>query len=192
MQRQVMRERLDVTLRPTGARTQIGAVMADKRIVLSIFESETSADEALVALKNSGVAKHDAIGILVLDDEGKVKAHKVGSHSFFKGAGIGFILGLLGPVGIGLGMGIGMGATTGGVLGMMHHKGLGLSESDRERISAELSNGKAAVGVLAEWDEAGPIESILTDLGGVSEIHAASDEALEEAAASATAPHAAA
>jgi uncharacterized membrane protein len=162
--------------------------MADKRIVLSIFETETAADEAVVKLKNSGVAKNDALGILVLDDKGKVKAHKVGSHSVFKGAGIGFILGLLGPVGIGLGMGIGMGATTGGVLGLLHHKGLGLDDGDRERISAELSNGKAAVGVLAEWDEAGPIESILTDLGGVSEVHAASDEALEEAAASVEAP----
>jgi uncharacterized membrane protein len=162
--------------------------MADKRVVLSIFESETAADEAVVALKNSRVASNDAIGVLVLDDEGKVKAHKVGSHSFFKGAGIGLVLGLLGPVGIGLGLGIGMGATTGGVLGMLHHKGLGLKESDRDRINAELSNGKAAVGVLAEWDEAGPIESILTDLGGVSEVHAASDEALEEAAAAVEAP----
>jgi hypothetical protein len=174
----------------TGARHERGVVVADKRIVLSIFESETAADEAVVALKDSGAAKHDAIGILVLDDNGKVKAHKVGSHSFFKGAGIGFILGLLGPVGIGLGMGIGMGATTGGVLGLMHHKGLGLSESDRDRISAELSSGKAAVGVLAEWDEAGPIESILTDRGGVSEVHTASDEALEEAAAAVEAPSA--
>jgi uncharacterized membrane protein len=162
--------------------------MADKRVVLSIFESETAADAAVVALKNSGVARNDAIGILVLDDDGKVKAHKVGSHSVFKGAGIGFILGLLGPVGIGLGLGIGMGATTGGVLGLLHHKGLGLNDGDRERISAELAQGKAAVGVLAEWDEAAPIESILTDLGGVSEVHAASDEALEEAAASAPAP----
>src|SRR3954453_22841780 len=158
--------------------------MADKRIVLSIFESETAADEAVVALKNSGVAKNDAIGILVLDESGKVKAHKVGSHSVMKGAGIGFMLGLLGPVGIGLGLGLGMGATTGGALGLLHHKGLGLDDGDRDRIGAGLSSGKAAVGVLAEWDEAGPIESILTDLGGVSEVHPASDEALGGAAAS--------
>ena len=162
--------------------------MADKRVVLSMFETEASADAAVVALKNSRVAANDAIGLLVLDDKGKVKTHKVGSHSFFKGAGIGFILGLLGPVGIGLGLGIGMGATTGGVLGLLHHKGLGLNESDRERIGAELSKGKAAVGVLAEWDEAAAIESILTDLGGASEVHSASEEALEEAAASSTAP----
>ena len=163
--------------------------MADKRVVLSIFESETAADAAVVALKNAGVAEHDAIGILVLDGNGKVKTHKVGSHSFYKGAGIGFILGLLGPVGIGLGLGVGMGATTGGVLGLLHHKGLGLDESDRERIGVALSQGKAAVGVLADWEEAPAIESTLTDVGGVSEVHAVSDEALEEAA-STTAPQA--
>src|SRR4051794_15663793 len=158
----------------------------EKRVVLAVFIDEPAADLAVLALRNVDVAKRDAIGVLVLDEHGKVKAHKVGSHSVFKGAGIGFILGLLGPVGIGLGLGIGMGATTGGVLGRLHHKGLGLSDADRERIGAELSQGKAAVGVLAEWDEARPIESILTDLGGVSEVHAASGEALEEAATSAT------
>jgi hypothetical protein len=73
-----------------------------------------------------------------------------------------------------------------------HHKGLGLDEGDRERISAELSRGKAAVGVLAAWDEAGAIDATLTDLGGVSEVHAVSDEALEDAAAAAATPPASA
>jgi hypothetical protein len=156
--------------------------MADKTVVISIFESEPAADGAVVALKEQGVAKHDAIGVLVLDENGSVKTHKVGAHSLYKGAGIGLVLGLLGPVGVGLGMGVGMGATTGGALGLLHHKGLGLDEGDRERISAELAKGKAAVGVLAPWDEAGAIDAALTDLGGVSEVHAVSDEALEEAA----------
>jgi hypothetical protein len=97
--------------------------MSDKRVVISIFESEPAADAAVVVLKDRGVAKHDAIGILVLDENGKVKAHKVGSHSFYKGAGIGLVLGLLGPVGVGLGMGVGMGATTGGVLGIAAPQG---------------------------------------------------------------------
>ena len=162
--------------------------MADKQVVLSIFESELAADAAVVALKDSGLAKHDAIGILVLDESGKVKTHKVGSHSFYKGAGIGFFLGLLGPVGVGLGMGVGMGATTGGALGLLHHKGLGLHDGDRERISAELSSGKAAVGVLSDWKDAGAIDAELTELGGVSEVHAVSDEALDEAATVAATP----
>jgi hypothetical protein len=63
-----------------------------------------------------------------------------------------------------------------------------LSDGDRERISAELATGKAAVGVLADFDEAPSIDAKLTELGGVSEVHAFSDEALEEAATAAAAP----
>jgi hypothetical protein len=157
-----------------------------KRVVISLFDDEVTADSAAVALKDSGIAEHHAIGVLVLDESGDLKVHKLGAHSVFKGAGIGFVLALLGPVGVGIG------ATAGGALGLLHHKGLGLSDRDRERISAELALGKAAVGVLADWDEAPPIDAKLTELGGLSEVHAFSDEALEEAAAAAGAPPASA
>ena len=163
-----------------------------KRVVISLFDNEATADTAVVALKESGAAKHDAIGVLVLDESGELKTHKLGAHSVYKGAGIGFVLGLLGPVGVGLGMGVGMGATTGGVLGRLHHKGLGLSDSDRDRISAELASGKAAVGVMADFDEAPSIDAKLTELGGLPETHAFSDQALEEAATAAAAPPASA
>ena len=153
-----------------------------KRVVISLFDNEATADSAAVALKDSGIAEHDAIGVLVLNERGDLKVHKLGAHSLYKGAGIGFILALLGPIGLGIG------ASAGGALGLLHHKGLGLSERDRERISAELATGKAAVGVLADFDEAPSIDAKLTDLGGLSEVHAFSDEALEEAAAAATAP----
>jgi hypothetical protein len=158
-----------------------GVVMA-KRVVVSLFEDEAAADNAVVALKDSGVAKHDAIGVLVLDEKGDLKRHKLGAHSLYKGVGIGFVLGLLGPVGVGIA------AVTGGALGLLHHKGLGLSERERERIAAELAMGKAAVGVLADVDEAPSIDAKLTALGGLSEVYAFSDEALEEAAAAAAAP----
>ena len=150
-----------------------------KRVVISLFDNEATADSAAVALKDSGIAEHDAIGVLVLNERGDLKVHKLGAHSLYKGAGIGFILALLGPVGVGIGV------TAGGALGLLHHKGLGLSERDRERISAELALGKAAVGVLADFDEAPSIDAKLTELGGLSEVHAFSDEALEEAAAAA-------
>jgi hypothetical protein len=57
--------------------------------VLSFFEGEQKADEAVEFLEQSQVARDDAIGILVLDESGQVKTNKVGSRSFFKGAGIG-------------------------------------------------------------------------------------------------------
>jgi hypothetical protein len=153
-----------------------------KRVVISLFDDEAAADSAAAVLNESEVAKHHAIGVLALDERGDLKAHKLGAHSVYKGAGIGFVLALLGPVGVGIG------ATAGGALGLLHHKGLGLSDRDRERISAELALGKAAVGVLADYEEGPAIDAKLTELGGLSEVHAFSDEALEEAAAAVAAP----
>lgn len=150
--------------------------MSDKRVVLAIFANEAAADAAVASLKSTDLAAGDAIGVLVLDDSGEIKVDKVGSHSAGKGAGIGLLLGLLGPVGI-------IGGTVGGsLLGLLHHKGLGLSEADRDRIAGELAGGKAAVGVLAGADDAGPIGAHLTSLGGALEVHSVTDEALEEAA----------
>ena len=128
------------------------------------------------------MAAEDAIGVLVTDENGEIKTHKVGSRSAGKGAGIGLVLGLLGPVGVGIGVGIGIGAAGGALLGLLHHKGLGLSDTDRERISAELADGTAAVGVLTHPDESDAIEAMLTDAGGVSEAHTVDDEALEAVA----------
>ncbi len=155
--------------------------MAEKKVVLSIFENEAAADAAVEALKLDGIADNDAIGVLVLDANGKVKTDKVGSHSAGKGAGIGFVLGLLGPVGWGLGLGIGMGAATGAVLGLLHHKGLGLHEADRDRISAALTDGKAAVGVLTRVDESQAVEAKLAELGGETEAHTIDEDEAAQA-----------
>jgi uncharacterized membrane protein len=154
--------------------------MANKTVVLAIFQDEASADTAAASLKDSGVAHHDAIGVLVLNEDGEVKVEKVGKRSVGKGAGIGLILALLTPIGLAVGL-IG-----GGLLGALHHKGLGLDEADRERLGSELAGGKAAVGVLAPVSEADFVASKLTELGGTAEAHDVSDEALEEAHAAAT------
>src|SRR5205814_9697 len=82
------------------------------------------------------VAHGDAIGILVLNEKGEVRADKLGKRSVGKGAGIGLVLALFTPVGLGVGL-IG-----GGLLGALHHKGLGLERADRDRIGRELAGGK--------------------------------------------------
>ncbi|SRR6266566_1201269 len=56
--------------------------------------------------------------------------------------------------------------------GALHHKGLGLIDSDLERIGKELTDGKAAVGVPDA------LQRVVDDLGGASEEHTVSDEAL--------------
>ena len=154
--------------------------MSNHTVVISIFDDEASADAAVASLKDSGVAKGDAIGVLVLDEEGELKADKAGKRSWGKGAGIGAVVALITPVGLAAGL-IG-----GGLLGALHHKNLGLTEADRERISSELEGGKAAVGVLAPVSEATVVADYLTGQGGTSETHPVSDEAVEEAQTAAT------
>ena len=144
--------------------------MTSKTLVLAIFDDESAADEAAAALRSSGAADRDAIGVLALDANGGLKEDKVGARSMGKGAGVGAALFLLGPVGV-------VGGVVGGAAaGALHHKGLQLSGSDRARISAELTTGKAAVGVLARGIDVRPISATLADLGGSLETHDVSDE----------------
>jgi uncharacterized membrane protein len=153
--------------------------MAEKRLVIAIFDAEADADNAAAAVRDARTVVDDAIGVLVLDERGELKTHKVGATSGGKGAGAGLILGLLGPVGLGVG-------TIGGaLLGKLHHKDLGLEDADRERLGAALRGGKAAVGVLADPDELVAVESTLVGLGGATEAHEFDEARLREAAESA-------
>ena len=149
--------------------------MSDRQLVLSFFAEEVAADSAAMALKDSGIAHGDAIGILSLDSHGKLKQDKVGARSTGKGAAIGGALFLLGPAVLGVGV---LGGTT---VGALHHKNLGLSDADKARLAVDLNAGKAAVGVLAHYDSATAISDRLTQLGGASEAHELTDEALQAA-----------
>ncbi|MFI6833701.1 DUF1269 domain-containing protein [Kribbella sp. NPDC050241] len=156
--------------------------MGNKIVVLAVFANEGAADSAAQSLKDSGLASHDAIGVLVLNEKGEVKTEKVGKRSTGKGAGIGLALALFTPVGLAVGV------VGGGLVGALHHKGLGLDKADRERLGSALTDGKAAVGVLAPVSEADAVSTKLTDLGGTTESHTVSDDDLEEAHQAATAP----
>ena len=151
--------------------------MSDRQLVLAVFPDEVAADNAAAALKESGVAEGDAIGILALDANGRLKQDKVGAHSTGKGAAIGGVLFLLGPAALGVGV---LGGTAAGAL---HHKNLGLSDADKARLSAELTSGKAAVGVMPHPESVGAVANKLTALGGAPESYKLSDEAVEAAAA---------
>ncbi len=69
----------------------------------------------------------------------------------------------------------------GGVLGALHHKGLGLSAEDRDRIAAELTGGKAAVGVLAPPLRPRPSPTSSPSSVATAEIIEPTDEAIAEA-----------
>ena len=159
--------------------------MPDMQLVLSIFPDEAAADSAVESLKSwdaySATIKLGAIGVLVLDEKGQIKEHKLGPRSGGKGAGIGLVLAVIAPPTLLAGL-IG-----GGVVGHFHHKGLGLERADRDRIVAELSGGKAAVGVMTLPAQAAVISETLADLGGKTEVHDVSEEALEAVATAAPA-----
>jgi hypothetical protein len=149
--------------------------MAKKQLVLAVFPDELAADSAAVALKESDAAHGDAIGILVLDAKGKLKQDKIGARSTGKGTAIGGVIAvtttaLLGPA-----------VVAGAAVGALHHKNLGLSDADKARLSVDLNAGKAAVGVMADYETAPAISDRLSQLGGTSERHELTDDALQAA-----------
>jgi uncharacterized membrane protein len=149
--------------------------MAKRQLVLAIFPDEPAADTAARELKESGIAHGDAIGMMVLDDQGKLKQHKLGARSVGKGIAAGSVIGVVGAAALGPAVLVGWG------VGALHHKHVGLSDDDKASLADELSSGKAAVGVMAELDQAAAVADRLTQLGGQAQQHELSDEALEAA-----------
>jgi len=154
--------------------------MAKQQLVLAFFDNEAAADAAVTAVKAwdkaSKEIKLGAIGVLVKDDKGKVKTHKLGSRK----TGTGAVLFGLAAILTG-GATLLAGAVFGGILGSFFRKGLGLSKDDLARIDSELDGGKAAVCILAAPDEAAAVSGKLAELGGKLESHEVSEEVVEEA-----------
>jgi uncharacterized membrane protein len=146
---------------------------------MAFFASEAAADEAVNKIKQWDKASKDvklgAIGVLVKDEKGKIKTQKLGQKKSGTFAVLGALAGILtGGVSV-LG-----GAVVGGILGAFFHKGLGLSKDDLTRIGRELDGGKAAIGILAQSDEAAGVSAKLAELGGKPETHEVSEEALDQ------------
>lgn len=158
--------------------------MANKQLVLAFFADEAAADQAVDQIKQWDKADKDiklgAIGVLVKDDKGKVKTHKLGKRK----TGTGVVLGVLAAILSG-GVTLLGGIIGGGIVGAFFHKGLGMSKDDLARIGGELDGGKAAVGILTSADEAAAVSAKLSELGGVAETHEVTEEAIDQAAAAA-------
>ena len=153
--------------------------MSDKEVVLAVFGNEAAADTAVESLKAWDKADTDiklnAIGVLVLDDKGKVKTHKLGKRSVGKGAGIGLVLALISPPTLLAGV------LAGGALGALHHKGLGIKSEERDQLAADLQGGKAAVGVLTATIESTAVSAKLSELGGDVRVLTVSEQDAAEA-----------
>jgi predicted flap endonuclease-1-like 5' DNA nuclease len=149
-----------------------------KTVVLAYFPDETAADDAVESLKAwddlDDQVKLNAVGVLVLDENGRLKNHKMGRRTVGKGAGIGLILAMMTPVGLGA-------AVAGGALGALHRKKLGIQPEEQQDIAAQLAGGKAAIGVLVADDQAPSVSEKLADLGGTAKTVDVPPEAMAEA-----------
>lgn len=152
--------------------------MASNEVVLAFFNSEDAADDAVEALKawdkSNPDVKLTSIGVMVLDDKGQFKTHKMGSRSAKRGAGLGLVAAVVFPPSLLAGM------VGGALLGSLHHKSLGLNTDDRNRIAAELAGGKAAVGATVKEGDAASVSAKLAELGGVAEVYEVTEEAVAE------------
>jgi uncharacterized membrane protein len=160
-----------------------------KQLVLAIFPNESAADQAAAELKGWEKANEDikqgAIGVLVKDNNGKIKAHKLGTRETARGAGVGLVLGIIATVlsgGLALLTGIVGGIIVGGIVGSFVHRGLGMSDEDLRLLGEHLNAGKAAVGVLVPADEAAATSAELKKLGGDITTYQVTEEALQQAA----------
>ena len=165
----------------------------NQQLILAFFDDGVIADGAVNELKNWDKASKEIklgdIGVLVKDDKGKIKQHKLGSRRTGVGAILGVIVAAIATGGLSL---VG-GALLGGVLGAFFHKGVGMSKDDLARLDSQLNEGKAAVAVLAKDDEANAVTAKLAELGGKPETHEVTEEAVAQAEAAAeTAPEEAA
>ena len=123
-----------------------------------------------MALKESGIADGDAIGILALDDNGKLKQDKVGAHSTGKGAAIGgviavFSTALLGPAVL---------PRSGGRASPQEP---GAQRRRQGALTLELHGGQGGSRCDDPLDTASAISDRLTQLGGTSESRELSDDA---------------
>jgi uncharacterized membrane protein len=175
----------DQAVTPRKNREDLGG--ETPKLVLAFFDTEDAADQAANALRNWEKAteymKVDAIGVLVKDDDGEVKEHKLGRRAGKRGMGVGVALGLVAAIPTGglsspavfLG-----GAGGGAAIGQFFHKGLKMTDEDAARIGRELDAGHAAVGVLA-WDfETEAVSEKLTDLGGTPQTHEVAEVTAED------------
>ena len=167
----------------------------NQHLILAFFNSEAEADEAARSLgewaKSNPLAQLGALGVLVEDEYGNLNTHKLGPRQTRKGIGIGAVLGVVGAVatgGVSLVGGAVVGGASGGAVGTLFRKGLGMSAADTAYVAGRLTAGHAAVGALAAEHQAQAIAAQLETLGGEPRTHAVQADVLDEATRSAASP----
>lgn len=146
--------------------------MPTKKLVLVLFPNTQEAEAAADAMKGTRLVEGDAMGVIALDD-GQLRVDKVGGRSWGAGGLIGAGALILGP-----GM-LGLGIVAGTLAGGLHHKSLGMTDADRDRLADALEGGKAALGIKVLPEDWARVMVELEKLGGTPESYEVAEEVLE-------------
>ncbi len=164
--------------------------MAKQQLVLALFPDEAAADQAVDRIKqwskDNDQVPLGGIGVLVKDEKGKLKTHKLGARRTIGGMVL-FGLAALLTGGMAVGLGVIGGTAVGAGIGHLFHKGLSISKEELDQLNKELDGGKAAVGVMAYIDDAPGVVAVLEDQGGQTLSFEVPEETVAEAQAAAEA-----
>jgi uncharacterized membrane protein len=130
------------------------------------------------------------IGIITVNEHGKLKTEKVGARAGGTGAKWGTILGATAGIlsgGVTLIGGAVVGLAAGTVAGALFRKKIGMSDEDKERLLRHLQDGGAALAAMADDDEVEATKYELMSLGGSVENYAVPEDTLDELEAAADA-----
>lgn len=159
----------------------------NRNLIIAYFPDRAKAEEAAEHLKDWDKSRSDiklgGIGIMTVDDEGKLKTHKVGSRAGGTGAKWGTILGATAGIlsgGITLIGGAVVGLAAGAVAGALFHKRIGMEDADKERLVQHLQDGGAALAIMADDDELEATKFELQSLDGQVENYMVPDDAVDE------------
>ena len=166
----------------------------NRNLIIAYYPSKEEAERAATHLKEwdgmRGDVKLGGIGIITVNEHGKLKTDKVGARAGGTGAKWGTILGATAGIlsgGVTLIGGAVVGLAAGTVAGALFHKKIGMSDEDKERLVQHLRGGGAAVAAMADDDEVEATKYELMSLGGAVENYAVPDDTMDELEAAADA-----
>ncbi|MDX1413341.1 MAG: pullulanase-associated domain-containing protein [Candidatus Promineifilaceae bacterium] len=159
----------------------------NRNLIIAYFPSNKKAEQAAKDLKHwdkqRGDVKLGGIGIITEDEDGNLKTRKVGAYATGTGAKWGIILGAAAGIlsgGITVIGGALAGLAGGAVAGALFHKRIGMTDEDKDRLLQHLSDGGAALAVMADEDEVESTKFQLGSLGGEVESYNMPDDAVDE------------
>jgi uncharacterized membrane protein len=150
--------------------------MADKtteHAVIATFDTSSQAEKAANDLldwqKINSAINLGAIGVVTRNNKGEIKTKSWGEKNTDRGARLGVGIGVLAAVLSGgltlIPTAIG-GAIVGAAAGSLSHKGLNLTDAEKNQLNSELDKGCAAILVMCDDSEVKAITDYLMLEGG--------------------------